>query len=58
MNNHEEEKISSQNSLPSSSISENETDPLWIDFQKEQGYKLIKRIGEGSYGVVYKAQCQ
>jgi len=31
-------------------------DPLWMDIENH-GYKLRGKLGEGSYGIVYKAKC-
>jgi len=48
----EEEKQSLKSELADSYQSEMDYDHLWKDMQKNHGYKVIKRLGEGSFGIV------
>ena len=32
-------------------------DPLWSQLEKNHGYIVKEKLGEGTYGLVYKAEC-
>ena len=43
-----------ESKLPNQSQNNN-VNHLWNDFENNHGYKLNEKLGEGSYGVVYRA---